>query len=441
MNRNPEFQRNLWLELTPHRLFGMPLVLGAIFLLVYLLADRSFSNGAVAGMAQTLSGLLAILWGTRLAAESVINEIRDHTWDGQRMSVLSPWELTWGKLFGSTIYPWYGALICLLVYGLTAYEETPGFIGKKIAILAGAALLAQALGLLVSLQAIRKSRSYGRSQATGFFVLGVVIAILILSLALQSSERIDWYGANYAAIDFFGVSLAFFLGWTILGGYRLMRVELQQANLPWVWGAWLLFVAVYVAGFTDTPDSRLDPDSLAGMRYFAGYLVILLFTYGMAFSERKDPVAFQRILQLAATKAWRRVVETLPLWTVSLAMAPLAALLLAVTGLGQGFDAIPTANFVAFVAATLLLLIRDLGMLLFFNLSRTPKRADMLTVLLLALLYGVIPSICNALEYEQLTGLFWPRWDLMPLPMLAGLLAEAALVSWALRKRWQTYQT
>ena len=61
MTRNPEFQRNLWLELTPHRLLGMPLVLGAIFLLVYLLSDRSFNNGGVAGMALTLGGLLAIL--------------------------------------------------------------------------------------------------------------------------------------------------------------------------------------------------------------------------------------------------------------------------------------------------------------------------------------------------------------------------------------------
>jgi hypothetical protein len=33
MNINPEFRRNLWLELTPSRLVGMPLVLGVFFFL------------------------------------------------------------------------------------------------------------------------------------------------------------------------------------------------------------------------------------------------------------------------------------------------------------------------------------------------------------------------------------------------------------------------
>ena len=33
MHINPEFRRNLWLELTPSRLVGMPLVLGVFFFL------------------------------------------------------------------------------------------------------------------------------------------------------------------------------------------------------------------------------------------------------------------------------------------------------------------------------------------------------------------------------------------------------------------------
>jgi hypothetical protein len=34
---NPEFQRYVWLELTPHRLLVAPLLLAAIFALVYVL--------------------------------------------------------------------------------------------------------------------------------------------------------------------------------------------------------------------------------------------------------------------------------------------------------------------------------------------------------------------------------------------------------------------
>ncbi|HXL70756.1 MAG TPA: hypothetical protein VN935_05900, partial [Rhizomicrobium sp.] len=70
---NPEFQRNLWLELTPARLLlmtGFVLFLIAIF----SAAPPGFpSSGAVA---TALYYFLVVLWGTRTAALSVIAEIR-----------------------------------------------------------------------------------------------------------------------------------------------------------------------------------------------------------------------------------------------------------------------------------------------------------------------------------------------------------------------------
>jgi len=97
---NPEFRRNLILHLSPHRLIAMPTVLGAFVLVVYTLQDRSFDwgTGLVAEFAYYF---FTFLWGTKLAAESIVGEVVDGTWDQQRMSAMRPWRMAWGKLFGA----------------------------------------------------------------------------------------------------------------------------------------------------------------------------------------------------------------------------------------------------------------------------------------------------------------------------------------------------
>jgi hypothetical protein len=164
MRVNPEFRRNLWLELSPQRLIGMPMVLGALFLLAFTLSGKRFGED-VAKMALFLFGVLAIVWGTKLAGESVVTEIRDRTWDGQRMSVIGPWAMTWGKLFGSTVFPWYGSLLCLFVYAVAAPFKPGTDIFKTVLVMAGAGLAGQAVALLASLLAIRRDRRFSRSQA------------------------------------------------------------------------------------------------------------------------------------------------------------------------------------------------------------------------------------------------------------------------------------
>ena len=48
-------------------------------------------------------------------ASAIIGEIRERTWDGQRLSSLGAGTMMWGKLFGSTIFNWFGGAICLAV--------------------------------------------------------------------------------------------------------------------------------------------------------------------------------------------------------------------------------------------------------------------------------------------------------------------------------------
>ena len=124
MKSNPELQRNLWLEITPYRLVSMPLIIAAVAYLAFV-SDGYHLGTSVASATVGLFFVISLIWGTKLAAETVMNEIRDHTWDGQRMSVLTPWELTCGKLFGSTLYTWYGGAICLVLYLAAAATTAP----------------------------------------------------------------------------------------------------------------------------------------------------------------------------------------------------------------------------------------------------------------------------------------------------------------------------
>src|SRR5262245_21255916 len=107
---NPELQRNFWLELTTRRLIMMPIVLGIVF----LTAAANGDNGglqAAGGVARVLFYIVVVFWGTRVAASAVVGEIRDRTWDGQRLSALTPSQMLTGKLLGATSYQWYGGII------------------------------------------------------------------------------------------------------------------------------------------------------------------------------------------------------------------------------------------------------------------------------------------------------------------------------------------
>ncbi len=93
---NPELRRNLWLELSTHRVIAMPVVLAAVFILIYAFKSGSLALGdaeaasAVADVALVAYGLIVVLWGGRLAAGAVVEEIRDRTWDDQKLTAVGP---------------------------------------------------------------------------------------------------------------------------------------------------------------------------------------------------------------------------------------------------------------------------------------------------------------------------------------------------------------
>ena len=173
MRLNPEFRRYLWLEISPQRLIAMPAILGAIFFLLWLggrpeLALGEWSLGVYL--------LLVLLWGPRLAASAVVSEVRARTWDWQRMSAVGPWQMTWGKLFGSTIFVWYGGSICLVVFVSDLILSGRGAqLPRMIFLALACAILAHAVSLATSILWERRSGVEKRSVVAQPQFLGILV--------------------------------------------------------------------------------------------------------------------------------------------------------------------------------------------------------------------------------------------------------------------------
>ncbi|MEQ8193655.1 MAG: hypothetical protein RIB59_04115 [Rhodospirillales bacterium] len=441
---NPEFRRNLWLEFSDHRLVALPVILGAIFLLVFLFNGRDLDQNT--GMIAAFMYIVVIfLWGTRLAAESVLEEVNNRTWDLQRMSAIGAWQMAWGKLFGSTSYAWYGALICLGFY-VISYESIlpPVALLIAVALYVGSGVLAHAICLLVSLQAIQRRRAFGRVQVMSYQFLGLICALppLYAGLSGYGEDGIyrvtTWYGEPFPLSVTMVLALAAFVAWSLIGVYALMRVELQQANKPWLWLGFVVFAMVYFAGIRYLPwglPAFLAP--LPGVPT-AAYVVALIAAYIMVLGEPKDRVHFRRLGHFYRARQWGQVFDMAPRSVLTLPILLVAgttvAMLSKVTVVQ---DFISVVEVRVAVTASMLFVLRDVAFIYFMSLGYTDGRGDGRAVLYLVLLYTVVPALLSALHLKPLVAFFWPQYGQAPMLTLLPIVAEVIGILYLLHRRWR----
>ncbi|WP_027358650.1 hypothetical protein [Desulforegula conservatrix] len=440
MIRSPEFQRNIWLEMTPSRLIIMPVILMASFFLSYI-SDDYHLGASTAAIAKTLFIVISMIWGTKLASESVMNEVRDHTWDWQRMSVLSPWELTLGKLFGSTVYSWYGAAICLFVFLISSMgEDTILTVRTSLALLA-AGIFAQSTSMLASMTALQKDRVYYKGQTSAFLVLGIMAAGPFLSFAMTiKDEKLEWFVQSFNSADFMLCTLICYTAWSVLGINRLMRSELQMKNMPWIWFGFVFFNMVYAAGFLNEPMTDIKLTDAVTPRLFAAFFVAASAVYFMVFSEKKDFLTLRGLTEMARESKWKSFLEHSPRWLLTLPIAVVTGISLVPVALLSGSSE-NTGNMMLFVITALFFMMRDICIILFCNLDDSNKKPDIMAIVCLGMLYGLFPAILLAMKSETLTLLFWPRLDLNP--VLGGIFALLEFIAAAIlvARRWQKKKT
>jgi hypothetical protein len=411
---NPEFRRNLWLELSPRRMAVMAGVLGLIFFMAAMTPGPWNGPG---GLARFCYYLIAVVWGSRNAAQGVIGEIRMRTWDGQRLSALGAGSMMWGKLFGATAYNWFGGIICLAVI----LGDGIGHRGLGDALVALVyflviAVIAQSAALLASLIAVCRNKAYSRFDVFLYQAIGLVAAVLVylawsagdpsaaLLLHQPATAFIGWWGQAFDARSFTLVSLAVFAVWLFVGCYRQMRIELQMRNGPLVWLGFLAFSGIYAAGFDGLTLFGLRSHLDAPMLRLAQALAVFgFFAYAMVILEPKDRVRYRWMAAAAGQLHFGRALYALQGWMMSW-LAVFACGIVLIVWLGESGDVADQATAMAWLG----FFTRDMALIALIGiLSR--RMSDLACLALLFVLYALLPSILSGLNCANCLVLFSPH--------------------------------
>ena len=422
---NPELRRYLWLELSPRRLVIIPLIVG-IILSPWIVLRTDLGSAADAG--RWLFDLLVPLWGTWLIANSVVGEIRNRTWDLQRLSALSPWGMLWGKLLGAPVVVWYAGGLCLIpVIAHTFGAKGPVAALIELAYYVMLGLISHTAGLLASLIAIRKRTR--QNWFGGFlFTIAGIVAGSAAATAWNSSrtsagliKTVVWYGHTFAAPDFILISLLIFTAWLVIGNWRLMRAELQMSNGPLVWIAFLVFIMAYEAGFADIVSELQWRHAL---RLASAGSTAAVLTYLMIFLEPKDPVHIRWLIDQFSRLRWDRLFGGLQSWMFAYVATVIVALWLVITiNVPSPRELLDTLNLSvhgwhdreldmpllpwrALIIAALFFMTRDMLVFLTFNFAKRARRADFLSVLWLVILYSIVPWLVVGLGARPLLPVF-----------------------------------
>jgi hypothetical protein len=415
---NPELMRNFWIELSTRRLFLMFGVLGLFF------AASAVGGGdfrAPKQTAETLFYVIVVLWGTRKAAEAVIGEIRDRTWDNQRLSAINAWDMVWGKLFGATFYIWTGGLLCVAVIVAATFAEE----GLTNAIydlfyFLSIGVISHAVALQASLAAARRRTTHSRLDVFLYQLVGLIAAWAVWAVWqtvlpngwLRASggpiEEVTWWSQSISAPVFYLTSLAAFFGWSLVGNNQLMRQELQMPVGPIAWVGFLIFMALYSAGFADLAVG--DSATLTAVRVAAAYGTLGLLTYLSVFIERKDRVQIRWLGSRLTAGRFDQVLWNLPGWAFAFIGTAIAAswLNIELTGLPEIKAGGETFSRV-FLLASLGALARDIGIFLFFHMLPRQRRGDFASIVTLIIIYLVLPVILNGVGLGSFTFVLIPQ--------------------------------
>jgi hypothetical protein len=461
---NSELRRYYWQDFSLQRIIAMPAVLLAIVYLMLL----SYSNfSAIANTAITAFLILVFFWGGHKAACSVIDEVKDNTWDNQRLSSVSPLKLSLGKLFGSTLYTWYGGAIALVIYVGFSISDKPIFlINYDIVLLIASGIFCHSVALLFSVQALRVQNRYSRLHSIAYLILGLMASSVFykigyfISVQFQKDQVfgvIKWFGIDFSNYNFLLISLLIFLLWSIIGIYRSMREELKFKNIPWVWGLFVIFVVVYVSGlFHDAHPPKFDSNlnnmhrrenALANGSYIGfleqfrlgtAFAFAAISTYLMFFADIISITRYRIMWYQWKQRNWIKIGESLPRWMVSFVLTVIVGIMFVVTSIGSG----KAYNAFIFIFSIILFMLRDAAILHYFKFSPNNKRAALATMFYLAILYILLPAIFLAAKYKNSIYVFYPLVkDDASITMLLPVLVQLFLVGFLLRYRWKKINT
>jgi hypothetical protein len=305
------------------------------------------------------------------------------------------------------------------------------------------------LMILISVQMVKKADGRTKLKSNRIFIAGIIFlgfAGNILSMSLTeniSSTDISWYGIINNVHDLIILSSVFYTIWIVAGVYRSMRAELQFSDAPTWWILFIVTNTIFQFGLI-----AMNPEMNFALKLAIGFgmmfIQTLFITYILALTEPKDIVNFRLLIQSFQNKDFKVLFQNISLWTLTLPMVFIAGILAVLfcsigiqTSTNTAFlDNIKELNpnyLFIYLIAIFGFIIRDMGMLLYLNLSRTAKRADAAMIIYLLILYGLLPALTIG---SGMGVIFYPNFKANIIAMVAFPLIEAGVVMYLLKNRW-----
>lgn len=439
----PEFQRNIWMRFSLFSVLVIPALIAAGVGLVYL-GHMIYENQAE--LSRALNGLPAPLYeasphwsagtlawavpfmivmlfglGILEAGSSFTAELRNKTWDLQKVSAISPFHLLVGKVFGSTSYAWFVSL-CLMVVILFSYSHlfkdmtvvpddgsavqpvliypAPWHVFMLGVMIVFSALCGHVVAAYVSIKSLRAGSFSGfRGLLVGgvasFFAFAffrVLFEIPFVSEGDLSKQvkTISWYGHDIQSRWLVFSIFVYFVIWAIIGLYRMIREELNFQRTVLVKLAFLLSLSAVFAGFGVEYSGQfstylVNTDQTLQFSIIP-FLVFLMATYYALNSSAKSFVPYQRFLHALKSRQYRRVFETIPDWIILL---PLTLIFWVFVTFDQVTEKASVLPYILF--AIILFMIRDALVTHYLLLGGRFKRGRAMEALFKFFAYVILP--------------------------------------------------
>ena len=439
LEKNPELQKYRWLEISSQRLIIMPAII-----IISILAFASFQDGNIRTevnyMAYSAFIIITIWWGSKNASDSIINEINDNTWDWQQMSAQSPWRMTIGKIFGSTIYNWYGGIICLFVYVLTINPSEFGASFSKIIQVVLGAITFNSLAILLALQKVKRKSNRKKLKSNLILLIIILFSSSYFTTGLAkfsgSFESASWYNLEINAYAALVVSSLFYAFWAVVGVYRSLREELKFKQGIKYWIIFLISNAFFFSGFYIGALSEFAQINIPTFVFLFSFATYAILSYVMLFNENKSFSLLRYLVYQYEQKNFRKIFENIPLWVPTVAITLVLGILTLISFAFGGFiENVPIrfdiqiVSFPLFIANVVAFMLRDFFVILLLNFSKHNQRADAVSLLYLVCVYALLPIIFNSVD---LAYLFIPAYKGNALLSTFFAIIEASVVGYFL---------
>lgn len=411
MFKNPEFIRNTWTELTAKKLAAMPLLLITVYLLAYIL-DEALPFSFLPYICVFFYCVFTYIWSTRLAAETVIREINANTWSFQVMTSMSPVKMAIGKLFGSTIYIWYGNFICFALYLLSYHlhrERLPEIplpeLLTNVLIFVLFGLSAQILPLLLSLHSIRWRHFFEKFDVTFFQFMGIAMIIPLYKVFNGSGEGIVWYGAHYTAKEAAVVFLSVFIVWGFIAIVNQIKTEFGQEPYPVSWFLFTLSLVAVLFGFNDYGS---DNPLVRYVGTLSAFFAVLAVTYLTLCGESNMALRPNMVSKYYHGKQYKRLFMIMPRSLVTIPVIIVLALVLSAEFGSLGQEQGTSAGFM--VWAMILFMLRDFCFIYLWSLfaQGNEKETTVVPVLIALFTYTIVPVLLYHFDLRIFCPFFMP---------------------------------